>query len=98
MLVPPTTPTSGAVIVPPPLTVSAEPLIELSYRPHAELTVAVPPTVVAPEADLSSEYTHEPELSVTATAVVETGTVCIPSTFMKYVGWVCETSTSTAPE
>ena len=67
-------------------------------RPHAELTLAVPPTVVAPEALGSREYTHEPEPSVTATAVVETGTVCIPSTFMKYVGWVCETSTWTALE
>ena len=48
----------------------------------------MPPTVVAPDAPGSREYTHEPEPSVTATAVVETGTVCIPSTFMKYVGWV----------
>jgi hypothetical protein len=70
-------------IVPPPLTVSAEELSELSYMPQEELTLAVPPTVVAPDACGSREYMHEPDPSVTATAVVETGTVCHPRTFMK---------------
>jgi hypothetical protein len=83
MLVPPTTPTSGAVIAPPPATLRAEELVESTYRPQEELTLAVPPTVTAPDAKRSREYTHEPDPSVTATAAVETGTVFHPRTFMK---------------
>jgi hypothetical protein len=63
--------------------VSAEPLDELSYKPHAEVRLAVPPTVVAPDAEGSREYTHEPDPKVTATALVETGTADHPRTFMK---------------
>src|SRR5258708_3540954 len=96
MLVPPTTPTSGAVIAPPPATLRAEELLESTYRPQLELTLAVPPTVTAPDAVWSREYTHDPDPRVTATAAVETGTVFHPKTFMKYVFCVCETSTSTA--
>jgi hypothetical protein len=62
---------------------SAEELSELSYMPHAEFTLAVPPTVVAPDTCGSREYMHEPDPVVTATAVVETGTTCHPRTFMK---------------